>query len=199
MARPKIRIGITMRTIMAEGYHERRDALAQDWPPFLSAALPDASWIYLPSLGAERITAYCQDWGVNGIILSGGEDIGTAPLRDETELALLKWAEVRAFPVLGICRGMQLMTKAAGGELIDLADHVATRHRFVETGREVNSYHTKGIGKCPPGYRVLATAGDGTIEAIRHSYLPWHGWMWHPERETPGDADDFAAVKEIFS
>jgi putative glutamine amidotransferase len=91
------------------------------------------------------------------------------------------------------------MTKAAGGELIDLADHVATRHRFVETGREVNSYHTKGIGKCPPGYRVLATAGDGTIEAIRHSYLPWHGWMWHPERETPGDADDFAAVKEIFS
>lgn len=199
MDRAPRRIGLTMRTQQAEGYHEPRDALAQAWAGFLAVALPGVQWMYVPSLGAAASAAYCEAWGLNGLILTGGEDIGTSPLRDETERSLLAWAGQADLPVLGICRGLQMMVHLAGVELDHVANHVRARHKLAGSfAHEVNSYHTLRPRECPAGYHVLATAPDGSIEAIRHDSLPWEGWMWHPEREADFAAADIEATRRIF-
>jgi len=194
-----LKIGVTTRVISANGYSEDRDALAQVWGIFLAKALPDAMWMLLPNLGPEDIVHYCQGWGIDRLILSGGNDIGTAPLRDATELSLLTWAEQQKIPVLGICRGMQLMAHRAGTRIVPVSGHVAVRHTLLGARDDiVNSFHNLGLLDCPNSYEVLSRAEDGCIEAIRHTSLPWEGWMWHPEREPSTNLRDLEMLRKIF-
>jgi putative glutamine amidotransferase len=163
-----------MRTVEASGYLEQRDAIAHDWPRFLKFALPDVPWLLIPNLGAQDAVRFCESWNINRLILTGGPDIGEDRLRDETEAELLNWAERSKHPVLGICRGMQLMAARA------------------------DSYHSQVISDCPDGFVVIARAGDGSIEAVRHVSLPWSGWMWHPEREDSPAREDAQALKKVL-
>lgn len=103
-----------MRTELAGPHREARDGLARDWGRFLQWALPEAAWLPVPNLGAG-IDRFAGAWGLDGLILSGGEDIGASLLRDETEQALVTWAEQAAIPVFGVCRGLQLLWTLAGG------------------------------------------------------------------------------------
>jgi gamma-glutamyl-gamma-aminobutyrate hydrolase PuuD len=195
-----LRIGLTMRVVHADGYDEPRDALAQNWHGFLREAFPLAAWLPIPNLGAPAARQYCERWGINRLILTGGEDIGTSPLRDATELDLLAWAQQGAIPVLGVCRGMQLMTVQAGGALKRVEGHVRARHELAGAiTQSVNSFHAQGLAVCPAGYRVLATAVDGEIEAIARHDRRWAGWMWHPERESTFNPGDVARLRELFT
>ncbi len=195
-----MRIGVTSRILEAQGYREARDALAHDWAVFLAAALPGVAWMQLPNLGGEHIVPYCEQWEIDRLILSGGEDIGVSALRDQTELRLLDWAEARGVPVLGICRGMQLIAHRAGTGLIPVAAHVATTHAVTgaRTG-VVNSFHRLAPAACPEGYRVMAWAEDGSIEAIAHRSLRWEGWMWHPERCLQPAPLDVTGIRRVFA
>ncbi len=195
-----MRIGVTSRIVEAQGYREARDALAHDWAVFLAAALPGVAWMQLPNLGGEHIVPYCEQWEIDRLILSGGEDIGVSALRDQTELRLLDWAEARGVPVLGICRGMQLIAHRAGTGLIPVAAHVATTHAVTgaRTG-VVNSFHRLAPAACPEGYRVMAWAEDGSIEAIAHRSLRWEGWMWHPERCLQPAPLDVTGIRRVFA
>lgn len=193
------RIGVSMRVVPAVGYHEPRDALSQQWPGFLALALGGIPWVPVPNLGAGPVEAFCDQWQLNALILTGGDDPGVYPLRDETELALLDWAERKSAPVLGICRGMQLMCQRAGVALIPVQGHVRTRHILNgERGGEVNSFHAWSPAACPPGFRALAHSGDGALEAIAHDILKWEGWMWHPEREDAMDLTDAHRLRRLF-
>ncbi len=195
-----IRIGLTMRITSAPNYAEPRDAIAQDWAAFLAATLPEAAWLPLPNLGPDRIRVYCESWGVNRLILSGGDDIGATPLRDETERALLAWAGEAELPVLGVCRGMQIMAVHAGCPLVTIQGHVALRHPVTGViAKDVNSFHACAPQACPEGFDVLARAPDGTIEAMRSTRHPWEAWMWHPEREpVPFDPIDRQRIRDLF-
>lgn len=197
MARKEPLVGVTMRVTKASGYDEYRDSLAQDWPVFLDAIAGPNNWFAIPNLGERRTIEYCTAFGVSALILSGGDDPGVFPVRDETELALLDWAAAEERPVLGICRGMQLMAIRAGARLKPINGHVATRHRVEGSiAGDVNSFHNLGLDGCPPEFKILATSQDGEIEAMAHQTLPWEGWMWHPEREpTPGVSDVRRAKK----
>jgi len=200
MASEILRIGLTMRVVEACGYQEPRDALAQDWPKFLGKVFSKSAWIYLPNIGATAIRQYCKRWHVNRLILTGGEDFGVCQIRDETEMDLLSWAKGNHMPVLGICRGMQMMAKFAGVGLKPLAAHTRVRHRL--SGRirhEVNSFHCSGLTSCPTSFKVSARSPDGEIEGILNEDLRWEGWMWHPERETPYASADINRIRKLFS
>lgn len=132
-------------------------------------------------------------------LLSGGNDIGDSPDRDLVEGWLLDHAEQHSLPVLGVCRGMQLMGLRTGGKLKVVKGHVGTQHQLngLINGK-ANSYHNQCLVKCPPKFRILARSQDGDIEAIRHESLPWEGWMWHPERESVFSSRDIERLKVLF-
>lgn len=209
MANKSLRIAVTMREANAQGYDEKRDALARNWYDFLDAALPEAAWLPFPNVGEDRVARLCEQWEINALILTGGEDIGTVPVRDATERALLARAHARDWPVLGICRGLQLLWSAAGGELQTVTGHVATRHpvRFDGLGIgatwEVNSYHGNGLrprddGGAPAPLSVLARAADGTIEGVHQPGRRVAAIMWHPEREAVPAAGDIRLIRTLF-
>lgn len=186
--------------------NERRDALDQR----LCLWLSDAGYLTVPvpnilcSLSSERhfLQKWLQRIEPNAVVLSGGNDIGDVIDRDDTERILLDYARQMGLPVLGICRGMQMMAISAGGQLVRVQDHVRTRHHL-ETIRPgwpgiVNSFHNLALAGCPQGFEVTAKSEDGVIEAIRHKSLDWEGWMWHPERESEFQSEDIQRLKALF-
>lgn len=193
------RIAISQRVDVLANRGERRDAIDQNLSAFLHAidtlAFPVPNTLQLAGL----LDAWLEAIRPDGIMLSGGNDIGTELDRDDTERALLVWAEQRSLPVLGICRGMQMMAVASGAKLKPVAGHVRTRHALngVLTGT-VNSFHEHILETCPDNYDVLATTNDGVIEAISHRELPFEGWMWHPEREPLFNSQDINRARKIF-
>jgi putative glutamine amidotransferase len=158
----------------------------------------------------------------HGLVLSGGEDVDPArygerarpglgpvnPARDEMELAVLQAALERRIPVLGICRGMQLLNVYLGGTLYqdlpterpDALGHRqeawglhAHEARIVEGSRlativgstriRTNSFHHQAIKDLAPGLVEVARTDDGLIEAVEAPDYPWvMGVQWHPER-----------------
>jgi putative glutamine amidotransferase len=162
---------------------------------------------------------------VDGLLLSGGDDIdpstygeegtdskGNDPAVDRFEIALIREARVQGKPVLGICRGLQILNVALGGTLsqeITAEDSThepfiegtdpevweSRRHlvRFVEDSlvasaygadeAKVNSLHHQGLADLAPDLIVEALAEDGLIEGARYAGDWWAlGVQWHPER-----------------
>lgn len=155
---------------------------------------------------------------LSGLLISGGDDIDPAtyagqveglevdPARDQLELDLCHAALEQALPVLGICRGHQILNVALGGGLLpNIKGHLignlddpewmqhglkidpeSTLHSiFDQSELTVNSRHHQVIdpSQIGRGLKVTAYSEDGLIEAVE---LPSHQWtigvQWHPER-----------------
>ena len=153
--------------------NERRDVLDQRLIEFLLAAgylpIPVPNSLFAERDGGETFEQWITQNAPQAIVLSGGNDVGSCRSRDFTENSLLDYAEHNLVPVMGICRGMQVIGVRAGVELRTVAGHVRTRHTL-----------------------------SGEIEAIRHQTLPWEGWMWHPEREPTFAVDDIARLRKLL-
>jgi N5-(cytidine 5'-diphosphoramidyl)-L-glutamine hydrolase len=192
-------VAVTQRVTVDPPHGTRRDCLDQVWVEFLLGCglLP----IPIPNSVDAALTICHQ---VSGIVLTGGNDLtayrGDAPDRDQTETALLDLAERRDLPVLGVCRGMQMIQHRFGTRLQRVQGHVAPRQRISIDGRsvEVNSYHNFGATEVHPPLMTWAIADDGVIKAVRHARRRMIGVMWHPERLKPFAADDVALFSEFF-
>lgn len=165
---------------------------------------------------------------IDGLLLSGGSDIDPNlfgqepkfklkqidPVRDKMELELAKSAIEKKFPVLAICRGIQIINVAAGGSLYQdlkqqrdqVLNHQQDAPRWHPThqvevseesilrdtiGREkikVNSLHHMNVKEVGNGFKVTARSSDGLIEAIEHEEAPFQlGVQWHPEAMVEND------------
>lgn len=158
---------------------------------------------------------------VDAILLAGGQDIAPylyneephqkigefMPERDGFESAITKEAWDQNKPILGICRGMQLLNVLFGGTLYqDLSDfdsplqHLQTSKEYIGThsvdlskgswlsgvfgeNYRVNSYHHQAIKKLAKDFRAVARSKDGLIEGIEHEdpTRKVFGVQWHPE------------------
>jgi len=212
-----IRLGITQRVGVIEGYGERRDCLDQAWTTLLEAQ--HFQPIPLPNL-VEDEDAYLDSLALDGVILTSGNDLASlddpadpAPERDEFEQAVLEYAFAKGLPVLGVCRGLELLTVAFGGSVSPVDGHVAEEHVIifdtdtVANGRfrlpektTVNSYHDFGVQSedVPEELTVIGRASDGTVESVIHKSHPAVGIMWHPERESPSEALDQQLLNTLF-
>lgn len=145
-----------------------------------------------------------QSLDLSGILLSGGQDVGAFPARDALEMELIRISEASGLPLLGICRGLQVINLYYGGRLDPVDGHVCSRHSLGgELGRagQVNSFHRLGV--LPDGLAVplvgCAIAADGSIEALRHPEWPCLGIMWHPERDSPWAEEDLDLIGRHFA
>lgn len=196
------RLAVSMRRLTSE-YGEVRDGLARDWGRFIRTALPGRLWTPAPSLAGEGdMEKFLEGFGIDGLIFSGGEDWGSNPERDAAETAMFRWARSRRVPVLGVCRGAQVLNLLLGGGLSPVDGHRAVRHPVEAEGRrfEVNSYHNQGLtpGDLAPGLTPLARAADDTIEAFALGDAPVAGLLWHPEREEAVGNFDRQILRRLF-
>ena len=194
---------------LAEGYY--RSIIAAGG---IAVALP-------PIEDAEQILGQLES--VDGILLSGGGDINPLllneeplpqlgrvnPVRDSHELLLAKLAYDRGIPMLGICRGIQVLVAALGGTLhqdikacmpdANLLKHSQQMPRSVAshtvsalpdsivgttlgTSFAVNSFHHQAVATPGPLLRITATAPDGVVEAVESTdFKSVMGVQWHPE------------------
>ena len=196
----KIRIGLTQRMQVMPGSGEKRDALAHDWYGFLRTVGVD--WVALPN-HRETALRLSDDLELTGVVLTGGDDIGVFPERDDTEFALIERFRARGMPILGVCRGFQVLHHFFGGRLIPVepALHVAARHTVRHADgsvRDVNSFHnfSPDYSGLPDEYPLREQAicqKDGTVEMSAGDGIV--GIMWHPEREPEPDLFDTELFK----
>ncbi len=192
-------LALTQRGVAVPPHGEKRDSLARDWYPFLKAL--DCQWLVLPN-EPEAALGLARRFDLGGLILTGGEDLGQYPERDETEALLLAWCRQNSRPVLGVCRGFQFMHLWLGGALepVDPARHRARRHVVeFQNGerREVNSYHNFApAGQAGPLGPLARCLEDGVLEAAAAPGLL--GLSWHPEREVRPMAADVDLIKKFM-
>lgn len=183
--------------------------------------------VILPGPGTVT-TAAPYFKAIKGLILAGGGDVDPSyfneepapglgeisPDRDRFEIMLIRSALRRNIPVLGICRGIQILNVACGGKVIQ---HIpreirkplkhsqsaprwhATHKIFIEKNTllagifgsdtaKVNSFHHQAVRGPAPGFRVCALSSDGVIEGIEHIHHRFVlGVQWHPECLTEKD------------
>ena len=206
-----MKIGITQRVELNHSTGEVRDCLDQKW--FKLSNKLNFNLIQIPN-SHDDIKLWLKEIGIKGFILSGGNDLGIVnkPLnsnkdRDLTEFIILNLAEEENLPVLGICRGIQMINHYFGGKLVPLEGHINTIHllkmqlsdsSIVE--RYVNSFHRWGINNSSLAKNLIPFAWDKdhNIEGIMHNELNWKGIMWHPERMSNIDDLDKKIFIDLF-
>lgn len=201
------KIGISLRIMNASNYDESRDAISHDWTHFLekNELVP----IFIPN-NLENISKFLKNVEIQGLIISGGDNLGDYPQRDLTEKSLIEYGIKNKIPVFGVCRGMQIINDYFRGNVIktNTKNHVNTFHNvdivnsthqlFDSNSIEVNSFHNNIINLDLIGKNLnpFAIAEDKTIEGFYHKTLPIVGVMWHPERLQ--NEDNKQLFKKVF-
>jgi len=186
-----------------------------------------------PVLVYQNGQAHPEQW--DAVVIPGGNDLhpgwyGQAPHSsvdlntvdiefDRFQLTWTRWAVENEKPVLGICRGMQVLNVASGGDLIQNVDHHSDLELLNNPARRreavhgvhvapgsglydivgddylrVNSIHHQAVNRIGETFQAVAWAPDGVVEAIEGRNAPWQrGVQFHPE-----DMQEVAPFQGLF-
>ena len=150
--------------------------------------------------GSNNLINLCD-----GFVLIGGDDInpklyneenkGSVDIDDEIdswEMTIIRQALINRKPIMGICRGLQLLNVYFGGSLIqdfpnhrgdDHEIHLVTPYVLFPQKAMVNTFHHQVIDRLAEGFEVIYQATDGVIEMIHHKELPIVAVQFHPEMQ----------------
>jgi putative glutamine amidotransferase len=226
--RGSIRVAVTTTLDAAAGEHSRPAVFLYTSYIYALEQIGLAPVLITPTHSPAGIASLLD--ACCGLVLSGGEDVepsrygekpspalgATLAERDAMEFTALDCALRLDMPILGICRGCQLLNVHFGGSLYQDIDterpghllheqlapwsqrtHFATvqpdslLHRAVGTDElKINSFHHQAVKELGREMRVVARAEDGLVEAIEHESRPWVlGVQWHPERNEAAAPD----------
>ena len=195
------KLALSMRVPEASHYCEKRNSLAYDYIDFFESL----GFLVIPiPNNTNRIKDYIEELNVDGIVLTGGNNVdpklygGKEELdsvyheRDTREQQLVEIAKEKGIPLLGVCRGFHYVNVHFEGSIFhDVKNHVAKNHKLISDkvllgGLDTNSYHNQAIFKENLAKNLISIAHteDGAIEAFVHESYKIMGIQWHPERNS---------------
>lgn len=202
----------SQRMDYVESHDEWRDTIDQRISQWIErlGGLPIAMPNHL-----KNPSVYITQINPDIIVLTGGNTVSSSLyesegkreatyVRDLTEQHLVNYAMDSHLPIIGICRGFQMINVHFGGTLNACINHVATRHLVrledEEKEYEVNSYHGQGVLKegIASDLKILAISEDHLIEAVTHKTYPILGIQWHPEREEALKELDMQLIQRLL-
>ncbi|WP_150308428.1 gamma-glutamyl-gamma-aminobutyrate hydrolase family protein [Planctomonas psychrotolerans] len=219
--------------------NEAYNALVQVLNGRVWAMAGDAGWdvvrVAAADVGVHALLDATAD--ADAVVIMGGEDVSPElyggstgypgesthfPSADDGQIALVTRALHRGTPLLGICRGAQIINVALGGTLHQhleagdlhrnvgvpitevMHDHdveidpASTLAAALGTSTTVRSAHHQAIDRLGSGLSVVATAPDGVIEAVEHDTADILGVQWHPE-DAQSPAEQLPALLDVLA
>ncbi len=205
-------IAITQRIDFIDDYNETRETLDVRYLELIKR-LDFTPLILSYTIDIEE---YFRVFKVDGIILSGGNDLyewfntKESKKRDAFEYKLIKYAIENSIPILGICRGMQVIANYFNSHFEKISNQVGINHLLkpnikskyfpiLKEIKKVNSYHNYAVNSISSDLIVSAYNDGDIIKAIEHRELKIFGHMWHPERYKKFDEAQLSLIKFFFT
>ena len=223
-------VGVSLRVITSNDRRGHRDAINHNWHKLFNQynIVP----IFIPNQ-PNLVASLLKDIPVSAMLLIGGNNVGpideyersihiddVSTERDATEYAIIDYALRHHKPILGVCRGMQILNTYFDGHIVrDLNDvkldsrsHVGLTHDldivdpkfqsyFGVNSAHTNSFHFNAVTESTLAKELLpfAMARDGIVEGVYHPNYPMTGIQWHPERPDSAEKIDRMLIETWLS
>ena len=195
------KILITQRLTRIGIHKELRDNIDIRLPNFIERLnfLP----ILMPN-DLDNPAKFIKNIKFSGVILSGGDDPRKKDKRTKNEKFLINYCLKNEIPLLGICRGAQMINLHFGGKLKKIKNHVRKNHIItgpaIKNKLKIKSYHDYGFSKkiLAKNLTILAQSSDKIVKFFCHNNHKLFGIMWHPERNMRFKKFDINMIKKIF-
>ena len=217
-----IKVGISQRVYLCPRTNEIRDCIDRRWYDFFELL----NIILIPIPNSNIVESLFYNVEFDGFILSGGNNLNNkknyseekmlkfydiSATRDVVEEKIIDFCLKKNVPLIGVCRGMQMINSYFGGSLMKVnpKEHVSVNHKvFFENSifcdfygpfQTLNSFHNFGVSDLTIAEELIPLGNSGnSIECLKHKFKDIYGIMWHPERYKTFQNEDINLFKEIF-
>lgn len=193
---------VTQRIDFFPPHNERRDSLDINWYSFFEKV--GVTPILIPN-NLNITIRILRSFKIDGILLTGGNTLahlkgGDAPERDEVEKYLVEYGLNCKIPIIGVCRGFQILQHYFAGELIPIKGYAGIEHQVFMNGNKVRTITTHcnyGFKNSP--FDIISIDENNIVLSAENKEKKIYGQLWHPERQMNFSNDDVLKFKKVWS